>query len=170
MGYEVILSFWPQKENSPHSRGLTLTQAWPLTLIFTLGTYNIYQLSPYRITADIDKPHSNKHQETPWVEKNWKTSYIWTFPPNFPTCCVAQKIFLGSIFVTPCFWFCTYLESLADLFSVCVCVHVCVQLCCEIYTLLCPLLCHLQYGGQVPHTHSYTHTHPELKWKPLQVR
>ncbi len=159
MDSEVILSFWPQKENSPYSRELTLTQSWPLTLISALGTYNIHQLSPYRVTAHIDKPHSNKHQETPWAEKNWKNSIHLNISTQFSYMMCSSKYFFR-------FYFCHAMLLILHIFgitcrsilSMCVCVCVCVQLCCGIYSLLCPLLCHLQYGGQnwqVPHTHKY---------------
>lgn len=163
MGSKVILSFSPRKENSPHSGGLTLTQSWPLTLISTLGTCNIHQLSPYRITADTDKPHSNKHQKTPmsWRELKKQHTCEHFYPVFLLIILVASiKRYLSSIFVTPGCWFFTYLESLADLFSVRACVCPTMLWDLQPFVPFALSLQHHQYGGQnwqVPHTHTQIH-------------
>lgn len=164
MGSEVILSFWPQKENSPYSRGLTLTQSWPLTLISALGTYNIHQLSPYRVTAHIDKPHSNKHQETPWAEKNWKNSIHLNISTQFSYMMCSSKYFFR-------FYFCHAMLLILHIFGITcrsilsMCVCVCVSSYVVGFTAFCALcfvICKM--GGRTDRCH--THTNTWFKWKP----
>ncbi len=157
-GYFV---FWPQKENCPHSRGLTLTQSWPLTLKSALGTY-INCLSPYRITANIDQPHSNKHQETPWAEKNWKNSIHLNLSTQFSYMMCCSKDFFR-------FYFCHAMLLILHIFgitcrsilSLCVCPDMLwdLQLCVPF------ALSFAIWGAELTGaTHTLSNT--LLKWKP----